>query len=301
MRVRLIVPDPEVAVELASGPDPLPSELWSSETRLDSPCIVLLSHPPQPAQLEALRRASAPVLLQTTASGVDHLRGLVPQGVTVARAPELRSRATAEVALTLGLSALLEADRWQRVREQRAWQWLSPTPRIGGSTVFVLGRGPVGAACSELFRAVGAEVRGFGRSSPSLDEALADLRRCDLLVLALPLTAQTVGLIGESELARLHDGAVVVNVARAALIDNDALLREVTAGRLRAGLDVFDEEPLPPSSPWWSAPNVVLSPHVGGSVDVPPAVLAAIVRRQYALLEAKLSPENVVDATLYGW
>lgn len=99
--------------------------------------------------------------------------------------------------------------------------------------------------------------------------ALADvpmeLPRCDILIVALPLTLQTRGLIDAQFLAQLPDGAVIVNAGRGAIVDTQALLADLEAGRLRAALDVTDPEPLPTEYPLWSAPNVLITPHLAGS------------------------------------
>jgi len=285
--VKVIVPDRETAAALLVGDNPLKSELWSIETRLDSDCIALLS--------------TASVLLQVTSSGVDHLHGLIPDSVTIARAPELRARATAEVALTLALGVLLRTERWEEVRRARQWEWLPPAPRLHGRRVFILGRGSIGSACAALFSGVGAEVHQFGRREPSLDDAFAAVETCDLLVVALPLTPQTLGVVNRSVLGRLPESAVVINVARGSIVDSEALLDEVSSGRLRAGLDVFDEEPLPATHPFWSVDGMMLSPHVGGNVAVPAATVATVLKRQHQLLSVGLSAENVVDPRLYRW
>ena len=99
--------------------------------------------------------------------------------------------------------------------------------------------------------------------------AIADLPTllpdADIAVVIAPLTPETDGLIGKSELALLPDGALLVNVARGRLVDTDALLAETRSGRLRAALDVTEPEPLPSDHPLWRVPNVLISPHVGGA------------------------------------
>jgi phosphoglycerate dehydrogenase-like enzyme len=97
------------------------------------------------------------------------------------------------------------------------------------------------------------------------DELPALLPDADVVVLITPLTAETRGLVDAAFLARMKDGALLVNVARGAVVDTDALTAEVRAGRLEAALDVTDPEPLPPEHPLWSLPGVLISPHVGGT------------------------------------
>jgi phosphoglycerate dehydrogenase-like enzyme len=89
----------------------------------------------------------------------------------------------------------------------------------------------------------------------------------DIVVIALPHTPQTHRLVDAEFLAAMPDGAVLVNVARGAIVDTDALVAELEAGRLRAFLDVTDPEPLPPDHPLWDAPNILITPHVGGGTQ----------------------------------
>ena len=141
----------------------------------------------------------------------------------------------------------------------------------------VLGLGPIGAAIAADSAALGATVRGLRRHPPAQapppyeavvgPEGLPDLLGwAHFVVLAVPHTPETEGMIGERELGLMRRDAVLVNVARGSVVDEaalvDALRRGVIAG---AGLDVFEEEPLPASSPLWALPNVILTPHVSGA------------------------------------
>jgi phosphoglycerate dehydrogenase-like enzyme len=168
------------------------------------------------------------------------------------------------------------------VERQRARTW-DKTPwtgagsdvrEVGELRVLVVGAGGIGGAIGERFAWMGATVTGLRRRpergvpagftrvlpAAALDEALIET---DLLVLAAPFTPDTDRLIGAERLARLPRGAIVANVARGALLDEGALASALRANRLRgAVLDVFDQEPLPPESPLWGLPQVVLTPHI---------------------------------------
>jgi phosphoglycerate dehydrogenase-like enzyme len=147
---------------------------------------------------------------------------------------------------------------------------------LRGRTMGIVGLGTIGTELARRAAAFGMRVWGVRRSggTPSrevervvardgLDEVL---RVADYLALTLPFTAETRGLVGARELALLPRGAFVINVGRGGLVDEEALAEAIEAGRLGgAGLDVFAEEPLPPSSPLWRLPGVVITPHVGGS------------------------------------
>jgi phosphoglycerate dehydrogenase-like enzyme len=121
------------------------------------------------------------------------------------------------------------------------------------------------------------------------------LPRADVVVLTVPMTDETVGLVDASFLAAMRDGALLVNVARGPVVVTDALLAELETGRLLAALDVTDPEPLPPAHPLWAAPGLLLSPHVGGNTSafLPRArrLVAEQVRR-YTLGEPLL---NIID------
>ena len=147
---------------------------------------------------------------------------------------------------------------------------------LRGARVLIVGLGSIGGETARLAAAFGARVIGIRRradGSPpagvdavvSPERLLDQLPSADVAVLSAPQTAETVHLIGERELARMRDDAVLVNVSRGKLIDEAALLRALEAGRLRgAALDVFEHEPLDPASPLWARHDVLITPHVSG-------------------------------------
>jgi phosphoglycerate dehydrogenase-like enzyme len=151
--------------------------------------------------------------------------------------------------------------------------------------VLVLGAGDIGRRVATALAAFDAEVTLVARTAREDVRAIADLPALlpeqDAVVLALPNTPETRGLVSGQFLAALPDGAVLVNVARGAIVDTDALLAELRRERLHAFLDVTDPEPLPPDHPLWDAPNLLLTPHVGGGTT-------GWQRRAYALVRAQL-------------
>jgi phosphoglycerate dehydrogenase-like enzyme len=124
------------------------------------------------------------------------------------------------------------------------------------------------------------------------------LSTAEAVVICLPLDDSTQGLVDAAFLAAMPDGAILVNIGRGAIVDTDALVAELTAGRLRAALDVTDPEPLPPRHPLWSAPGVVISPHVGGQVATMPDAVEALIRRQIAALAAGDDPINLITPSV---
>jgi phosphoglycerate dehydrogenase-like enzyme len=126
----------------------------------------------------------------------------------------------------------------------------------------LLGRGAVGQRVARAAEAFGMKVVAFSRSHGALDEVA---RAADVLAVCLPRTPHTLGIVSREVIAQLPPGALVVNVGRGGLVDEAALLEALVRGDLGgAALDVFDEEPLPEKSPWWTAPNTLVTPHVAG-------------------------------------
>src|SRR5262249_29388767 len=141
-----------------------------------------------------------------------------------------------------------------------------PVGELTGKTVLVVGLGEIGREVARLAEAFGMRVLAVRRTADAhtagpeqLPELVAE---ADAVVVTLPLTDETHGLIGRAELARMRDGAILVNVGRGAVVDEEALVEALASGKLAgAALDVFAEEPLPASSPLWELENVILSPH----------------------------------------
>lgn len=164
-------------------------------------------------------------------------------------------------------------------RWQQRHQWTRYTSQnLAGQTILIVGLGAVGRATAAALSALGvnviAAVRPGGtmtgadvRATVNFDEVDAVLPQVDAVVLACPLTPQTEGLISESRIQAMKSGAVIVNVARGQLIDEEAMVRALSSGALGgAALDVVTVEPLPADSPLWDLPNVLISPHSASTV-----------------------------------
>lgn len=160
------------------------------------------------------------------------------------------------------------------MRAQAKGEWLGGfRPALADKSVLIVGYGSIGAAIEDRLAPFElARVARVARSERTtargpvhpLTELPALLPEADIVILATPLTDQTRGLVNGDFLARMKDGALLVNVARGPVVDTKALLAELESGRLTAALDVTDPEPLPPGHPLWQAPGVLISPHVGG-------------------------------------
>ncbi|MBQ1096516.1 2-hydroxyacid dehydrogenase [Streptomyces sp. b94] len=214
-------------------------------------------------------------VVQTLSAGIDHVEpGLrhLPAGVRLCNARGVHEASTAELTLALILASLRGVPDF--VRAQDRGEWLGGfRPALADRKVLIVGYGSIGAAIED--RLVPFEVAPVVRVARSarttergpvhpLAELPALLPEADVVVISTPLTEATRGLVNADFLARMKDGALLVNVARGPVVHTKALLAELESGRLTAALDVTDPEPLPPGHPLWHAPGIVISPHAGG-------------------------------------
>ena len=221
--------------------------------------------------------------IHVSAAGVTPLLfpALVESDVVLTNGRGLHSVAMAEhtlgviLAFARKLHLARDAQRERRWTQKDLWSQSPPFSFLAGGTLGLVGFGTVGRALAERARPLGLEVIAV-RRHPAADPAPADaqwgperlgelLARADWLVLAPALTAETRGLIGAAELSRMKPSAVLVNLGRGGLVDEQALIEALRERRLAgAALDVFAEEPLPESSPLWEMPQVILTPHISG-------------------------------------
>lgn len=208
-------------------------------------------------------------VIQAQTAGVDILLQVVPGGVELCDARGVHGSSTSEWALTALLSVFREFPRFERARQQRRWDY-SMTDELAGKRVLIIGAGDVGQQLARRITACDATAVFLARTAREGVHPIADLPdllpEADAVVLIVPKTPETVGMVDAAFLAAMPDGAILVNAARGPVVDTGALLAELTSGRLRAAIDVVDPEPLPSDHPLWTAPNLLLTPHVAGSV-----------------------------------
>ncbi|MGW0908009.1 2-hydroxyacid dehydrogenase [Streptomyces sp. NPDC002853] len=216
--------------------------------------------------------------VQTLSAGVDQMRSglrFLAPGVQLCNAKGVHEASTAELTLALVLASLRGIPRF--VEGQRQEDWRSGFyPALADKSVLIVGYGSIGSAIEDrlapfecarvarVARSARATERGPVHPLAELPSLLPD---ADVVILSTPLTDTTRGLVGADFLARMKDGALLVNVARGPVVDTKALLAELESGRITAALDVTDPEPLPAGHPLWQAPGVLISPHVGGSTS----------------------------------
>ncbi|MFI1926764.1 MULTISPECIES: 2-hydroxyacid dehydrogenase [unclassified Streptomyces] len=278
---------PEEIEGLPEGPN---YRFWNGEEDFPADpadCVFYVVPYMKPAGLgqRPLPEMTSLEVVQTLSAGIDHvvpaLASLRP-GVRLCNARGVHEASTAELTLTLVLASLRGIPDF--VRAQDRGEWLSGfRPALADKNVLIVGYGSIGSAIED--RLVPFEVARVARVARSwrttargpvhpIAELPALLPEADVVILCTPLNDSTLGLVDAEFLARMKDGALLVNVARGQVVDTKALLTEVESGRLTAALDVTDPEPLPPGHPLWSAPGVLVSPHVGGptSAFLPRAV-----------------------------
>jgi len=240
-------------------------------------------------------------LVQSQSIGYDGVEAVLPAGSTFANAAGVHETSTAELAV--GMMIASQRGMADFVRNQASGTWdNSQRPSLADRRVLLVGYGGVGKAIEARLLPFETQVTRLASRERSDDRGLVhgidalyrQLPLHDIVVVSVPLSDRTRKLVDARFLAAMADGALLVNVARGAVADTDALLKETLSGRLRAALDVTDPEPLPAGHPLWTAPGVLITPHVGGASSAMLPRMARLVRRQIELLKAGQDPVNVV-------
>jgi phosphoglycerate dehydrogenase-like enzyme len=245
---------------------------------------------------EALPTLTRLEVVQVLSAGTDSIADLVPPQAKLCSARGARDGPVAEwiVAALLGAtSRTLEGARL------RTWTPLEVVD-LESQTVLVVGMGSIGRHVEKLLAPFGTKVVGVASRARDdlhgVDELPALLPQADAVVLLTPLSDSTRGLIGAAELAAMKDGALLVNAARGAVVDTDALVAELSAPRLRAVLDVTDPEPLPDGHPLWTAPGVLsITSHIAGDSPLAHRRAIDLALRQLHRWAAGEELENVVE------
>lgn len=207
-------------------------------------------------------------VVQTLTAGVDNVRARVPSGVTLCNGRGIHDTSTAELTLALILASLRGIPGFVRAHDRHEWRpgW---RPALADKRVLLIGYGSIGSAIEARLLPFEVDVVRVARTVRdgvhSVEELPTLLPDADVVVLVVPLTAATHGLVDADFLARMKDGALLVNVARGAVVVTDDLVSALASGRISAAIDVVDTEPLSADSPLWDAPQLLISPHVGGA------------------------------------
>jgi len=217
---------------------------------------------------EALAVMRRLAVIQTMTAGVDAWLDLVPPGVVMCDARGVHDLPVAEWCAAVLLSVVKRLPDFRDYQVRGEWK-AEDLVDLAGQRVLIYGYGSIGRAVEDRLAPFGVELVRVARAPRAgvhgLGEVYGLLPEVDAVIVLLPLTPETEGVIDTEFLARMKDGAVLINAARGRIVDTPALLAEIESGRLRAALDVTDPEPLPADHPLWRAPGVFITPHVAGS------------------------------------
>jgi phosphoglycerate dehydrogenase-like enzyme len=255
--------------------------------------FLVLDHERRDDLAPLLPRLPALRFVQLLVVGTEWVDPFLQTGVGLGRPTGARDGAVAEwvAGALLGVaSGVLPA-----ARDQVHARWdRRPSHELAGQRVVVVGQGTTGVAAADLLERLGVQVvRVASRPRPGVHrgDELPDLvAGAAAVVLLIPLTPGTHHLVDAGLLARMRDGALLVNAARGSVVDTAALLAELRAGRLQAVLDVTDPEPLPQDHPLWTAPGCIVSPHVAGATHEARARSVQAAARALAGYAASVSP-----------
>ena len=253
-------------VELVAEPDPdVEMMVLGPELARDVPAIF--------QQLPGLR------VVQSFSAGVDYLLPLIPRGVTLYSAAGVHDISVSEWVVGVILAMRRRLPEFGELQRRAEWKREMAEPDdfsnhpiddLEDRTVLVLGYGSIGKALASRLAPFGARVVGVAQharpdavTAESLSELLPD---ADVVVDLLPLTARTRKFVDAEFFSRMKPGALFVNAGRGGTVDTDALLDALRSGRIRAALDVTDPEPLRAEHPLWKEPNVLITPHIAGTV-----------------------------------
>lgn len=258
----------EVALHTIRAGEPLPSAVSEAE--------VLVPFSDRDELLRLLPQLRRLALIQVVSAGVDWIAPHLPREVTLCNARGLRDDPVAEWALAAILAFEKRLIGFGRAQRRHEWAH-AMAGELRDRRALIVGYGSIGRCLGQKLEALGVRVEGVASRARDGVHGVAELPALlgqqDHVILLAPLTQDTRGLFDAGMLARMRDGALLVNAGRGALVDTDALLAELECGRLRAALDVVDPEPLPAEHALWDAPGVLITPHMAG--DSPEAAARA--------------------------
>ena len=267
------------------------------------------TNPGDPKALAELLRSASVRWVQLPFAGIESFfeAGVIDPLLTWTCTKGIYGPACAEHALALMFAAARRINVHARARTWVNPGLGSPERMLKGSTVLVFGTGGIGSALVPLLRPLGVRIVAVNRSGRPLDgaertvttEHLGDvIGEADFVVVTAALTDETRGLFDAPMLARMKDGACLVNVARGGLVRTDDLVAEVATGRIGAALDVTDPEPLPDDHPLWTFDNVIVTPHIANTWDMALPELSDMVRRNVGHFASGEPLEGLVDPEL---
>ena len=249
------------------------------------------------SSLEVIKDMKSLKIIQSPNAGYDDVLKFLPDGVILCNAAGVHDVSTAELAI--GLSIAIRRGFNDFFMNQSRGVWVHERKSsLADSKVGIVGHGNIGRLISSHLQNFETEVISFSRSgsdgSLKMDEFDRLLPELDIVILILPLTSDTRHFMNSDRLSRMKAGSSLVNVARGAVVDTDALMHQLNSGRITAALDVTDPEPLPDGHPLWCSPNLIISPHVGGDSAAFEPRIKRLIRNQLGLLAGGEQLMNIV-------
>jgi phosphoglycerate dehydrogenase-like enzyme len=236
-------------------------------------------------------------ILQMLNAGYDDAMAYLRPGLTLCNARGVHDASTAELAV--GLAIASRRGFAEFIREQATGTWNHRRfPALSDSKVGIIGFGSIGKEVARKLSGFDVSITAFTQSgrdgTVKIDDLDKHLPQLDIVILILPLSDSSRHMFNAARLASMKDGALIVNVARGPIIETEALIKELNSRRIYAALDVTDPEPLPQGHPLWSAPNLIVVPHVGGNSGAFEPRGRALIESQLQLLAAGNPLEHVV-------
>jgi len=244
-------------------------------------------------------------LVQLLSAGYDNVLPALPAGVLLANAAGVHDASTAELAVTLTLSSLRGIPEFVQAQGRSQWLPAEVRPSLADRKVLILGYGGIGVAIARRLSGFEVQLTAVASRARAGDDLVDSVHGVDelssllpehhVVIVILPLSPATTGLVDRDFLASMPDGSLLVNVARGKVVDTKALVEATRSGRIRAALDVTDPEPLPADHPLWRTPGVLISPHVGGVTTAFTPRAVALLREQIAAFAQQRPLRNVVN------
>lgn len=298
-------PTQELIDAVGPIPENLKAVLWDLENDPETPLedidIAILPYMANPQTLKNVRKAPNVKVVQTQTTGFDGMIDLIGGRADINTAAGVHAAATAEMALGLAIASLRGFPQSVRDQQQGRWnpqQW----PGLADRTVGLVGVGGIGEEIRKRLEPFEVNLLRFGSTARTdehgevfaTSELAARAPEIEVLILIVPLNDSTRHLVDAQLLAKLPDGATVINVARGPVVDTDAIVAEVASGRLNMASDVFDPEPLPAGHPLWQHPNALVIPHNGGNTKAFFPRMVKLLKKQVQAWAAGNDGENLV-------
>jgi phosphoglycerate dehydrogenase-like enzyme len=304
MLIRVWLPDsPEAFGGLPAG---IEADVWKGGEEFpptaDEVEFVVLPFGVKPEVIRKIGTLPNLKTVQILSAGADNVLPYLAAHLTLSNARGAHTPATAEWTAAAIVASVRDFPRFAAAQVAGRWD-RAQTDSVGGKRVLIVGYGSIGEAVERRLAGWEVTIDRVARHARDGVHAMGELPEllpnADVVVILVPVTEETRRLVNAEFLKTMKDGALLVNAARGVIVDTDALLAELTSRRLKAALDVTDPEPLPDGHPLWSAPGLLLTPHVGGAVRDATDRAYRVVSAQLARLAAGEPLLNVIGADGY--